>query len=415
MSNLLNTPPKRESFQSTTTFLAKQGKSLFRSSSPSHIAELEAFNYNYSTLPTELAKELKNTTTNIRVHYRNALQSLSSVGLQLIKTKDILPRGEWVNWVKQEFDEPGYFSIYTAENYMNLARLVQAHGLENLKNLPLSVLYILSREQDEEFIEKILEQSQEDSISRTRYRQIKSEFNNLQIAEESSIATVPPTVKVEESIELCPSVETTVEAKLDLHLTPKHLEFTPTVTNYAQLTEVVIEQEETITYKTVSSLELENTIFDYIFYPITGPNNGSGISKDIFSKLKFLMKDCAVCFVYSSPLDLSSVMEAAKHSDLNYLATFAIKQDTTFRPDLNLSCGWMSCTLFYLNEYPKFEEYFKDYYSDSTSFIYSMLKALPKRGSTNSLLIQQDNSTVFGDEDILFQLSNHYSHFVYNY
>jgi hypothetical protein len=419
---ILNEAPKLKSDQSTTTFLARQGKSLFKSSSPSHIAELETFNYNYSVLAPEIARELKNTTTNIRVHFRNALQSISKVGQDLIKTKDMLPRGEWVDWVQKEFTDSGYFTIHTAQNYMNLARLVQAHGLENLKNLPLSVIYIVAREDEQSFIDYVLDQAKSGSISRTRYHEIKKQYFSSDLEEKYSnpnldlkqeAAALPSGVeKIEESVLNLPPSTITTNGEDNISVIDTDLEAGPSSRTVTK--EVYIEQEETITYNLISDLDTSN-LYHLVFLSLVENSKITQNLSQIIKSVQFVIQDRGLCLLYCLPYDIASVIEYAKSVNLNYLTIVSISKDISYRPDLNLSSSWYSCCIFYKDSNPKFQDYLLDHYSSNQSFINSLQQAIiePNHLVTNSLLIDSLSQHSLFDEDTLFLLSSYYKQYIY--
>src|SRR5262245_35755711 len=77
--------------------------------------------------------------------HKNECANVFQIGKLLIEANDQCEHGQWLDWVKREFE----WSPDTAENYMNVARL--AAKLRTVRNLkvPARTLYALAHLKDE--------------------------------------------------------------------------------------------------------------------------------------------------------------------------------------------------------------------------------------------------------------------------
>ena len=83
--------------------------------------------------------ELTSLTHEIKGLARETIENIISIGKKLLQAKELMPHGEWGNWLQQEFD----WSQDTAGNFMNVAK--QFPQLPEGTDFTAEALYILAR------------------------------------------------------------------------------------------------------------------------------------------------------------------------------------------------------------------------------------------------------------------------------
>jgi hypothetical protein len=104
--------------------------------------------------PTAVA-ELQQLVPRIREGLKRTATDMAGVGADLIRAKALVPHGDWMGWLAQQFG----LSASAAENFMRVARLSERLGgqFAALANLPAAALYELSaRSTPPELLEAIL-------------------------------------------------------------------------------------------------------------------------------------------------------------------------------------------------------------------------------------------------------------------
>ena len=74
-------------------------------------------------------------------HGKRFITDIAEIGKRLARVKNRVGHGNWLPWLRQNFDWSGD----TAENYINVYRVSQSPKFRSLRNLPLEVLYLLGR------------------------------------------------------------------------------------------------------------------------------------------------------------------------------------------------------------------------------------------------------------------------------
>lgn len=179
--------------------------------------------------------------------------------------------------------------------------------------------------------------------------------------------------------------------------------------------QIDIEQEESITYTLINSLEPASVLFKYVFYQLPYTRDGKYSLSQALKKLTFLTEEQSLYFIFSSPFDLADIVLEADKFNLNFLSTVCIQKETTFRPDYNFSSKWHACTLFYSNNFTPFEDYLSDFYISTESFLSNLFKCLPSSKSViNTLLLKSpDPSLNVFDDETIFRLSQVFSCYLY--
>ncbi|PSB08437.1 hypothetical protein C7B62_16735 [Pleurocapsa sp. CCALA 161] len=95
--------------------------------------------FDYSQLDSETSVFIREQTEEIRGLMRRTAQGIVDIGQKLLDIKEKLGHGNFLNWLKKEFD----WSELTAQRFMQVARQFESHNLLDLEIAP-SALYILS-------------------------------------------------------------------------------------------------------------------------------------------------------------------------------------------------------------------------------------------------------------------------------
>ena len=98
-----------------------------------------AQDFDYSQLDSETSGFVREQTEEIRGLMRRTAQGIVDIGQKLLDIKEKLGHGNFLNWLKKEFD----WSELTAQRFMQVAKQFKSHNLLDLEIAP-SALYILS-------------------------------------------------------------------------------------------------------------------------------------------------------------------------------------------------------------------------------------------------------------------------------
>jgi hypothetical protein len=80
------------------------------------------------THPTENAKRLTEHAEAIRALRKKTVDSIVEIGRRLIEAKELAGSGNWLSWLKDEFD----WGDATAKRYMQVARMGRSLKLSDL-------------------------------------------------------------------------------------------------------------------------------------------------------------------------------------------------------------------------------------------------------------------------------------------
>lgn len=105
--------------------------------------------------------ELKKITTTIKILFSPSVPIVIEIGRRLEYVRnEILSHDEYGIWVQEELGNTGYVSADSEANYRNAYLLTEEYGLNKVKALTLSDIYMIARptipeEAKAEVIEKI--------------------------------------------------------------------------------------------------------------------------------------------------------------------------------------------------------------------------------------------------------------------
>lgn len=343
-----------------TTVLAKRSEALFKGSHPSSSETISQLKFDYTQLPdTQEALSLKNKTIEIRILYKASVQTLAKIGHELNLIKEKLDYGCWLDWLNKEFVEQGFFTIDSARNYMNLSNLVAEHGLDSLKALPLSVLYIMGRSDfPEETRQLVIKQAQEERITKTRFKEIKA-LNQVTIGPAAGAIPKPNNLKVE--------------------------------------------SQETVTYTKVDKIWLHKYNLCFFYF---------GLRREAYQHIDVKLLDIklnaspnALICITTSPADSFSL--DAKMLNLGFTKLAAVhssRKRPLVCPDLNITSRWLMTNTYAIESNAKLPAMIQDSYSSSKTLLNSLITACAEDGPVNLLISSlNDNpgSELISEEEML--------------
>ena len=115
-----------------------------------------AQDFDYSQLDSKTSDFVREQTEEIRGLMRRTAQGIVDIGQKLLDIKEKLGHGNFLNWLKKEFD----WSELTAQRFMQVAKQFKSHNLLDLEIAP-SALYILSAPSTQDLV-------REEALSRAR-------------------------------------------------------------------------------------------------------------------------------------------------------------------------------------------------------------------------------------------------------
>lgn len=156
-----------------------------------YLSEIQTLHFNYSQLKDEeTIKWLKNNTIECKKRYRRTVAEAAYLGKLLLEVKDRLGHGYFVDWLHEEFIKPKWFGLTSAGNFMRVACAVNKYGLDRIEKIPFSLLYMnSSREDNEEFLEHMIEGYEEYQWTQREAVQEKKKYNLLKDLENKKVIT----------------------------------------------------------------------------------------------------------------------------------------------------------------------------------------------------------------------------------
>jgi CheY-like chemotaxis protein len=129
--------------------------------------------FDYSQLDSETSVFIREQTEEIRGLMRRTAQGIVDIGQKLLDIKEKLGHGNFLNWLKKEFD----WSELTAQRFMQVARQFESTNLLDLEIAP-SALYILSAPSTQDSVrEEALSRAQAgESITYKAAKEIKEKY-----------------------------------------------------------------------------------------------------------------------------------------------------------------------------------------------------------------------------------------------
>jgi hypothetical protein len=95
--------------------------------------------FNYDALPGDAARALRERRAQIVRAAKNTTEAMIAIGRDLIAAKKMLPRGQFIDWVRWECG----FSIRTSQNYMAISKLSMKYAF--VAHLPPGAALSLTR------------------------------------------------------------------------------------------------------------------------------------------------------------------------------------------------------------------------------------------------------------------------------
>lgn len=95
--------------------------------------------FDYGSLDSDTAQFVQEQTNEIKGLFRQSVENVLAIGRNLLKVKERLVHGQWLNWLEAEFD----WTDRTALNFMNVAQQFKSENISDL-NIAASALYMLA-------------------------------------------------------------------------------------------------------------------------------------------------------------------------------------------------------------------------------------------------------------------------------
>lgn len=95
--------------------------------------------FDYGTLDTETAQFVLQQTSEIKGLFKQTVENILAIGQRLNEVKERLPHGQWLDWLKGEFD----WTERTARNYRQVAQQFKSANFSEL-DIAASALYVLA-------------------------------------------------------------------------------------------------------------------------------------------------------------------------------------------------------------------------------------------------------------------------------
>lgn len=119
-------------------------------------ASLANLRYNYSEIAAEHRETVREAAIDIRQRTKRASEDIVAIGRKLCEVKELLPHGQFTDWVTEEFD----MSIRTAQRLMSVAERLGPKS-DTVTLLNTSVLYLLAAPSTPDAaIDAVVEQAQ---------------------------------------------------------------------------------------------------------------------------------------------------------------------------------------------------------------------------------------------------------------
>jgi hypothetical protein len=133
--------------------------------------------FDYESLPTEIAGNLRSCAARIRKQVTDIAHSIIVIGHFLIEAKQVLAYGQFIRWVRAE----GGFSVSSAENYMRVCEFTAPDDrFATVTILPPAALYLISaKNAPPEVVEAVLARAADgEPVSAAEVKRMVREFKN---------------------------------------------------------------------------------------------------------------------------------------------------------------------------------------------------------------------------------------------
>ncbi|MBR8836078.1 MAG: DUF3102 domain-containing protein [Stigonema ocellatum SAG 48.90 = DSM 106950] len=153
---------------------------------PAHPSNMPGMKFDYSQMDTESRAIIERHTNEIKGLMRRTTQAIIEIGEKLIDVKAQLGHGNFIIWLKAEFD----WSIPTANRFMRVAENFKSVNLMHL-NIATSALYVLASPSTPEGArEEVLERAHSgQNITYTKAKAIVSEFKKAALHEPKKLVS----------------------------------------------------------------------------------------------------------------------------------------------------------------------------------------------------------------------------------
>lgn len=195
-SSILEALPAKEEANSTpiTTLSVRTSSAVADELEP---YEFDGRDASGKLLDNNTQKLLRESALTIKRALRTQVTSVVIIGRELIKVKKAIKDRTYMRWFEVTLSE--FFSLDTAENYANAARLSEQYSLAELESMPLNALYVLGRSTVEKelqsyVIQELAPAAQEEGnpLSKKDIQRVIKNYRQIQLNNSSIDAKVRP-------------------------------------------------------------------------------------------------------------------------------------------------------------------------------------------------------------------------------
>jgi hypothetical protein len=151
--------------------------------------------FNYSQLDSETSSLLRQETSLIKKLLSQTIENIVQIGLSLIKVKEHLQHGQYLDWLSEEFE----MSISTADNFTRVAKCFNDANFSEL-DIAKSALYLLAAPSTpEKAREEALDMARQERVTKS----MAIELIQMHKESESSVVNIPipePPPKINQSV-----------------------------------------------------------------------------------------------------------------------------------------------------------------------------------------------------------------------
>jgi hypothetical protein len=357
------------------------------------VSENIPFRYDYSTLKDrELEKWLKNCTKEIKSRNCKVILQLAQIGNLLIQAKNKLP-GTYLEWLKAEFIDTGFFEKSTAENYIKVKKAVDEYGLEKLANFSMISIYrLFSNRIDKELRDFVVEElapnlnnvtetvitSQKDKYNLLKKHNIPAEDKKLYLNPDVSLDLVNKIVALPEE-ERIEHVE---------KLRAKQVDTTVSV-------EVNDTNNHCLFYKTTTALTIET--YDFIILQHALFREATS-TQDLNNKIAELFNLTNNLAVLIDPLDLYSYkLEIPSKCKVKHII-FCRRKESRLLSDIDVNNILLA--IVFITTRSNSRTLIDDYFLDIDKALISLMLGYSDNGEVDSTLLCHSNLEIEKDSSL---------------
>ena len=147
----------------------------------SSLTQLESLVFDYRLLSADKREFVMQKTDETQILLKRTAENIIEIGENLLEVSDILPHGQFLPWLKSEFD----MGRSTAYNFMQVAKRFKGK-FPKFGNLSASALYLLANpDTSSEAIDEAVQRSQDERVTRSLAKQIIDAQEAIKKARES--------------------------------------------------------------------------------------------------------------------------------------------------------------------------------------------------------------------------------------